>query len=340
MGIEKFSATTVVVVGDLMLDEFVRGDVTRISPEAPVPILDMRDRSSTPGGAANAANNVRSLGARASLVGVVGDDASAAALSSLLRLAGIDTTGIVTDRDRPTTQKTRVVARGQQVVRIDSESRAPLGPTITEALMRATRDALATAEACIVSDYGKGVITPELVAAIVEIAQARKIPVVVDPKRKDFAAYRGATVVTPNLGELEMASGRHAESTDEVVAAGSALLPALGGGALLITRGAAGMTLLEPGQAPVHTHARARAVFDVTGAGDTVVSTLALSLAAGITLAESIELASVAAGLVVSKAGTATVTSDELRAASALLRPHDPLGNDELVAVPRPKPDA
>jgi D-beta-D-heptose 7-phosphate kinase/D-beta-D-heptose 1-phosphate adenosyltransferase len=308
-----FATCRVLVVGDLMLDEFIRGDVARISPEAPVPILDMRDRSSTPGGAANAANNVRSLGASAAVVGVVGDDAPGAALRALLESAAIDTTGIVGDASRPTTQKTRVVARGQQVVRIDHESRAALDATIREALIQRACAAVANADACIVSDYGKGVVTPELVTAIVDAARPRKTPIVVDPKRRDFDAYRGATVVTPNLLELEHATGRHAEKTDDVVASGSSLLGALGGGALLVTRGASGMTLLEAGKPPVHTPARARAVFDVTGAGDTVVSTLALALATGVPLASAIELASVAAGLVVSKVGTATVTVDELR---------------------------
>jgi rfaE bifunctional protein kinase chain/domain len=312
--IEDFAGRRVVVVGDLMLDEFVRGDVARISPEAPVPILEVTDRTSTPGGAANAAMNVASLGGRVQIVGVVGDDASGRVLASLVEKAGIDVQSFVVDASRPTTQKTRIVARHQQVVRIDQESRAAIASSIGAALINATRAALADADACIVSDYGKGVVSPELVAAVVEVARARKIPVIVDPKRRDFSAYRGATVITPNLGELELATGTRCHTTEEVVAAGTSLLPILDGGAVLATRGAAGMTLLRPGMVPVHTHARARAVFDVTGAGDTVVSTLALALAAGMDITLAIDIASVAAGLVISKVGTATVDIGELRA--------------------------
>jgi D-beta-D-heptose 7-phosphate kinase/D-beta-D-heptose 1-phosphate adenosyltransferase len=313
--IEDFAGRRVVVVGDLMLDEFVRGDVARISPEAPVPILEVTDRSSTPGGAANAAMNVASLGGKVKLVGVVGADASAGILSELAAKNGIDVGSFVVDASRPTTQKTRIVARHQQVVRIDQESRAAIDSAIGVALIAATRAALADADACIVSDYGKGVVSPELVAEVVKAARARKIPVIVDPKRRDFSAYRGATVVTPNLSELELATGARLTTTAEVVAAGTSLLELLDGGAVLATRGAAGMTLLRPGLAPVHTHARARAVFDVTGAGDTVVSTLALALAAGIDITVAIDIASVAAGLVISKVGTATVDVAELRAA-------------------------
>lgn len=312
--IERFADRRVVVVGDLMLDEFVRGDVARISPEAPVPILEVTGRSSTPGGAANAATNVATLGGRVRLVGVVGDDPAGALLARLVEDAGIDASGLVVEPRRPTTHKTRIVARAQQVVRIDQESRAKVAPETADELARTVRAALADADACIVSDYGKGVVTPELVAAVVDAARPRGIPIVIDPKRRDFTAYRGATVVTPNLVEVEVATGIACHTDEEVLQAGQQLLRAIDGGAVLVTRGAAGMTLLRPGEPPLHTHARARAVFDVTGAGDTVVSTLALALASGLGLPAGIELASVAAGLVVSKVGTATVSVAELRA--------------------------
>lgn len=313
--VREFSGRRVVVVGDLMLDETVRGDVARISPEAPVPVLEVTGRTSTAGGAANAAANVASLGGKVALVGVVGDDQAGIALREHVAAAGIDANGILVDNARPTTQKTRIVARAQQVVRIDHESRAVLEGDAAKALAARAREAVAGADACIISDYGKGVVSPALVAAIVEAARAKGTPVVVDPKRRDFSAYRGATVVTPNLNELEVATGIHAATNEEVLAAGGQLLAVLDGGAVLVTRGAAGMTLLEPGKPAVHTHARARQVFDVTGAGDTVVSTLALSLASGLDLPRAIEVASVAAGLVVSKTGTATVTQDELATA-------------------------
>ncbi len=312
--IDGFEGRRVVVLGDLMLDEFVRGDVARISPEAPVPILEVTGRSSTPGGAANAATNVASLGGRVALVGIVGDDPAGALLARLVESDGIDAQGIVVDRSRPTTHKTRIVARTQQVVRIDHESRTKITAEETARLAGAASAAIGHADACIISDYGKGVVSPELVAAAVTAARARNVPVVVDPKRKDFTAYRGATVVTPNLGELEIATGARCETTDDVISAAASLLPRLDGAAVLVTRGAAGMTLLEPGKAPVHARARARAVYDVTGAGDTVVSVIALALSSGLSLAEAIEIASIAAGLVVSKIGTATVSIAELRA--------------------------
>jgi len=310
--VASFAGRRVVVIGDLMVDELVKGDVTRISPEAPVPVLEVTGRSSTPGGAANAAMNIASLGGRARLVGVVGADDTAATLARLVEASGIDASTLVADPSRPTTLKTRIVARHQQVVRIDQESRAKISDAVARDLASVVRTAIEEADAVVVSDYGKGVVTPELVAAAVQAALARKVPVVVDPKRKDFTAYRGATIVTPNLNELEVATGTSCHSTEDVVTAGTSLLGALGGGAVLVTRGAAGMTLLEAGKEPFHTHARARAVFDVTGAGDTVVGTLALALAAGMSLHDGIELASVAAGIVVSKVGTATVSIEEL----------------------------
>lgn len=296
-----------------MLDELVRGEVSRISPEAPVPVVEVTEERATPGGAANAAANVASLGGLTSLAGVVGEDNAGRVLRDLVAKAGADVSGIVVDATRPTTRKTRIVARNQQVVRADHESRAPVPANVTSALIDACASALRVADACIISDYAKGVVSRELVEAIVAEARKRKIPVVADPKRRDFSVYRGVTFVTPNLLELETALGRSCHGDAEVVAGARELAATLEGGAVLVTRGAAGMTLVEPEREPVHTHARARAVFDVTGAGDTVVGTLVLALAAGMSAPDAIELASVAAGIVVSKLGTATTTTDELR---------------------------
>lgn len=317
--LEAFRGRRVVVVGDLMLDEFVWGEVSRISPEAPVPILEAKSRSSVPGGAANAAANVASLGGQVALIGCVGADAAGETTRRLVETAGVDASGFVVDSTRPTTLKTRIIARNQQVVRIDHETRGPFGPAIGDALATSVTAALKGADACIVSDYGKGVVTPELVRAITEAASG--IPVVVDPKRRDFSAYKGATVITPNLGELEVAVGRTCTTVDDIVEAAQSLLPLFGGGAVLVTRGPGGMSLVESGSPQaVHVPARARAVFDVTGAGDTVVGTLALSLAVGLPLSVAIDMASAAAAIAVSKPGTATVTIDELRAE---LRGHD-----------------
>lgn len=310
--LEEFRTRRVVVIGDLMLDEFVRGDVTRISPEAPVPILEVKERASMPGGAANAAANVASLGGHAALVGCVGADAAGETTRRLVEASGIDGTGFVVDSSRPTTLKTRIVARNQQVVRIDHETRGAFGPETYEALVNAVRTALAGADACIVSDYGKGVVTPELVRVVIEAAKGK--PVVVDPKRRDFSAYAGASLLTPNLSELEVAVGHSCVTEKEIVEAATSLLPDLRGGSVLVTRGPGGMSLVEPGRSPVHVPARARAVFDVTGAGDTVVGTLALALAIGLPTDVAIDVASAAAAIVVSKPGTATVSIEELRA--------------------------
>ena len=313
--IRSFAQRSVLVVGDVMLDEFVRGEVLRISPEAPVPVLEVMSRTFSLGGAANAAANVKTLGGHVTLSGVVGADREAEILRDLVQQAKVDGSALVTDASRPTTHKTRIVARGQQVVRIDNESRDALPKDVHDRVVTSVVAQVAKAHACIISDYGKSVVTPELCHAVMTAARAAGCPVIVDPKRKDFAAYRGATIVTPNVQELEVAAGARLRTTDEVVQAGLAILPVLGGGALLVTRGAAGMTLLVPDRDPAHYSSTARAVFDVTGAGDTVVSTLGLALAAGIDVAVAIELASLAAGIAVSKVGTVAVSVDELVAA-------------------------
>lgn len=313
--IQAFADRRVLVVGDVMLDEFVRGEVLRISPEAPVPVLEVTSRTFRLGGAANAAANVKTLGGHVALAGVIGADREAKILRDLVVESHVDAAALVTDASRPTTHKTRIVARGQQVVRIDNESREPLAQTVHDEVIASVVAQLANADACIISDYGKSVVTPELSQEVIAAARARGCPVIVDPKRKDFAAYRGATILTPNLHELEVATGERLRTTEDVVHAGTGLLSLLDGGALLVTRGAAGMTLLMPGREPAHFSARARAVFDVTGAGDTVVSTLGLALAARIEIGLAIELASLAAGIAVSKEGTAAVSVDELLAA-------------------------
>lgn len=312
--VSSFPDRRVVVVGDLMLDEFVRGDVARVSPEAPVPVLEVRSRSVMPGGAANAAATARALGAAVAVLGVVGADREGDLLRASLAEQGIDAGGVLTDATRPTSHKQRFVARGQQIVRIDHESRAPLDAHAADALATALESALEHADACIISDYAKGVVERPLVARTIAAARARGVAVVIDPKARDFALYAGATVVTPNLAELENATGRACRTTDEVVREGTSLLSLLDGAAVLATRSADGMTLLEPGKAPTHVRATARAVYDVTGAGDTVVGTLALALAAGAPLCDAVRLASSAAAVVVSKVGTATLSARELLA--------------------------
>ncbi len=310
----KLAGKHVVVVGDLMLDELARGDVRRISPEAPVPVLEVTTRAQTLGGAANAANNVVALGGRATLIGVLGDDDAADKVEELLAARGLGAR-VVRDAARPTTLKTRFVARGQQIVRIDHESRAAVGGAVRDALFENVRAAVASADACIVSDYAKGVVSADLCREVVAAASRRATPVVADPKQRDFATYRGVTVITPNHGELEHAAHMTLATDDDYARASEKLAPSLGGASILATRGAEGMTLFERGKPALHVHAAAKSVFDVTGAGDTVVATVALALAAGVPLADAVRMASAAAGVVVSKVGTATVSPEELAAA-------------------------
>jgi D-beta-D-heptose 7-phosphate kinase/D-beta-D-heptose 1-phosphate adenosyltransferase len=307
-----FSGKTILVVGDVMLDEYVKGDVSRISPEAPVPVLEVRERELRPGGAANSAANVASLGGTPVIVGVVGEDGGGASLATLLDASRVRYSFVAVS-DRPTTAKTRIVARGQQVVRLDSEGKAPLSPAAEDAVIASVERELASASACIVSDYAKGVVSERVARAAIGAARKRGLPVVVDPKARSFARYAGATLVTPNIHELEAASGHAGIHGDQdVVAAAAALLPSLDGGALLVTRGPLGMSLFAPGAPHHHLPTAAKAVFDVVGAGDTVVSTLALALAAGASLLDAVDLANRAAGVAVGKPGTATVTREEL----------------------------
>lgn len=317
--VEQLRGCRVVVVGDIMLDEYLRGDVTRISPEAPVPVLEVRAHDWRLGGAANAAANLQAMGGEARLVGVVGDDETAAIVIG--QLAQREIAGrTVADPDRPTSKKTRLVAQSQQIVRIDREARQPIAGAVTEAVRAAIDEAIggigaggAGAQAVVLSDYGKGVITPEVARHAIDAARRVGIPVIVDPKRRDFSIYAGATVITPNLHELEAAApGPHPL---DVGRAAASLLGALDGAALLVTRSADGMSLFRRDRAPVHVPAIAREVFDVTGAGDTVVAAIALALGAGVAIELAIELASVAAAISVSKRGTSTVSPAELLAA-------------------------
>lgn len=309
--VDRLRGSRVLVIGDLMLDEYLRGEVSRISPEAPVPVLEVRTHEARLGGAANAAANIQALGGTTYLVGVVGKDETAKTLGERLATHGIINTSIP-DADRPTSKKTRLVAQQQQIVRVDQEQRRPITGAVAESVKHAISSRVRDSQAVVISDYAKGVVTPEIARHAIEVAGAAKIPVVVDPKQRDFTVYRGATVITPNLHELEAASPSDAFEIDAAVAR---LLPVLDGAALLVTRSADGMTLFRPGRPEFHVPAAAKEVFDVTGAGDTVVATLALALAAGIDVERSIELASVAAGISVSKRGTSTVSPAELAAA-------------------------
>jgi D-beta-D-heptose 7-phosphate kinase/D-beta-D-heptose 1-phosphate adenosyltransferase len=304
----------VLVVGDVMLDEFLWGRVSRISPEAPVPVVQVEHESFHVGGAGNVAANVRSLGGEAVLAGVLGEDAAGARVRSAVARGGIEPR-LVADGARPTTVKTRIVAHHQQVVRADREDAADVDGAVAAAVAGAVREELPRCGAVVVSDYQKGVVTPELLGEVLPLARRRRVPVLVDPKVRHFALYRGVALVTPNQLEAEQATGVRIADDRSAEAAGRAILRALRCRAVLVTRGESGMSLVERSRPPLHVEAAAREVFDVTGAGDTVIATIALAVAAGATLAEAAVLANAAAGVAVGKLGTAQVTSGELLSA-------------------------
>jgi rfaE bifunctional protein kinase chain/domain len=310
--VAALSGRRVLIVGDVMLDEYIWGEVQRISPEAPVPVVEVHRRTCAPGGAANVAANVASLGGQPLLGGVVGRDPQAAQLRDEMAQRGIDAAGLIVDEDRQTTTKTRIVAHSQQVVRVDAEQRAPLRPELEDALLSWIERVLHIADACVLSDYAKGAVSPRLAEDFIRLAREAGKPVIVDPKGTDYAKYRGATVVTPNVREAERALNREINSHADLAEVGRHLLGVLEGSVLLITRGAEGMSLFMDQVNPLHIPAVARNVFDVTGAGDTVIGALALALAAGASLDQAAQLANHAAGIVVGKVGTATVTVEEL----------------------------
>jgi D-beta-D-heptose 7-phosphate kinase/D-beta-D-heptose 1-phosphate adenosyltransferase len=299
---------TIAVLGDVMLDAYVWGDVQRISPDAPVPVVDLRRRSAAAGGAANVALNLAAAGAAVRLVGVVGDDASAGTLRRLLAEAGLDDGGLVTETARRTTTKTRVVARGQQLIRLDEEDR---GAKVTSRDLAArVRAAVDGADAVLISDYAKGLVDAELVRRVAE-ATAGRVPVVVDPKTRDLSRYRGCTAITPNRAEAEAASGHGIAADEDVAAAAQAIAAACGARQVLITRGDSGLSLWER-ERVTHVKALAREVYDVTGAGDTVIAYFTLGLASGLEPADAALLANAAGSVAVSKVGTTVVAPDEI----------------------------
>lgn len=308
LSMPRFDQAPVLVVGDVMLDRYWHGGTSRISPEAPVPVVRVDQIEDRPGGAANVALNIAALGAPAALVGVTGEDEAAESLAASLNAAGVKA-HFQRIAHQPTIVKLRVMSRHQQLLRIDFEE-----PFATDAVrLGSDVEALLTGvKVLVLSDYGKGALQNH--QALIQAARARGIPVLADPKGKDFTRYRGASLITPNLSEFEAIVGACADEAD-LVAKGAALMADLELGALLVTRGEHGMTLLRPEQPALHLPARAREVFDVTGAGDTVISTLAAAIAAGEELPHAVALANLAAGIVVGKLGTAAISAPELRRA-------------------------
>jgi D-glycero-beta-D-manno-heptose-7-phosphate kinase len=309
-----FEGKRIVVLGDVMLDEFIWGRVRRISPEAPVPVVEVERHTLALGGSGNVVSNLVALGASPAPLGTVGDDADAERLRSEFHRLGVRTGGLVVDATRPTTLKTRIIAHNQQVVRADRESRRGVSADVEELLIACSLTEIETADALVVSDYNKGLLTKRLLARALEAARARGLISCLDPKMRSFADYQPVTVITPNNQEAAEAAGVMIEDEESLVRAGRKLLGSIDCRAVLVTRGEEGMTLFTEGDEVTHIPTVAREVYDVTGAGDTVIATLALALATGASLVEAAVLANHAAGVVVGKVGTATVTREELLA--------------------------
>ncbi len=310
--IRNFRNARILVFGDMMLDRFVFGTVSRISPEAPVPVVEIKDENTSLGGAANVAANIRSLGGMPVPLGVLGGDSQGDRLREEFRSIGSPIGGLIIDRTRQTSTKTRIIAHHQQVCRADREDRTPLSPAIQLRIARKFRATLVSVDAVIVSDYAKGVISPHLLKRILPLAKSARKIVCIDPKMKDFSAYKPATVITPNIQETELASGIAISGTRDLSRAARRILTESGIEHLLVTRGEEGMALFEDNSRVTYIPTIAQEVFDVTGAGDTVISTLTLGLVAGLSILESAVLSNIAAGIVVGKLGTASVTPEEL----------------------------
>jgi D-beta-D-heptose 7-phosphate kinase/D-beta-D-heptose 1-phosphate adenosyltransferase len=316
--LDAFRGTPLLVVGDLMVDRYIRGNVHRLSPEAPVPVVDVRHEEFMAGGAGNVAANIAALGGRPAVVSMVGQDAEGDILLSALRERGVDVDSVGKDGARPTIVKTRVLAGHQQVVRFDRESRTAMGRESTDLLLARIADRLPRVRGVVISDYGKGVITPKLLATVLRLARRRRIFVTVDPKVEHFLRYKGVDCITPNLKEAAEGMRVLPPRTDaEVDDLGARILRRLRARTVLVTRGERGMSLYRRRGETVHIPAQALEVFDVTGAGDTVIAAFSLSLAAGADFEEAARISNLAAGVVVAKLGTATAQPDEVRQAYA-----------------------
>ena len=310
--LDEFARVRLLVVGDLVLDEYVWGDVERVSPEAPVPVVHVRNETVVLGGAANVARNVMALGGQVAFCSVVGDDATGRRVTDLLKDLGVDPNGLIVVEGRPTTRKTRVVARSQQVVRFDRETLDPLPPAAERQLLEAIDAAIPSADGVVFEDYGKGVHSRRLATAAMRRFRDAGIPVAVDPKAT-IAPYKGAALLKPNLREAETLSGISIEGPRDLTRAARRLRRRIGGGVVVVTRGAEGMTVFEDDESSVDVHTVAREVFDVQGAGDTTIAALALALRVGASVLEAAVVANAAAGAVVGKIGTATASADEVR---------------------------
>ena len=314
--VEGFQEKRILVIGDIILDQYIWGDVSRISPEAPVPIVEVKDETFRLGGAANTVANIRSLGGQVEVVSVVGKDENGLLLRQMLSDIGANVDGVFTDGGRPTIVKTRVIARNQQVVRIDRELKHEVDGNPKDKIINFAESAIPKADAVIFSDYNKGVVSRGLIEEVLRLAQKQNIPVIIDPKERNFFSYKGATAVTPNLKEAGTPLGVTISDEESLLYVGNTLLERLALDALLITRGEDGMSLFETmDNAPpkvTHIPTSARDVFDVTGAGDTVVAVFTLALAAGASMLDAAKIANCAAGIAVGVVGTASIKKEEL----------------------------
>ena len=314
-------ARSILVIGDVMLDRFVDGKVNRLSPEAPVPVLELAQESVMPGGAANVACNLAGLGCDVRLLSVSGNDPAGRKLAQLLGTnLSVDFHQII-DTDRPTTTKTRFRADGQQVLRVDEEVTSPVGHTTAEQLLTTFRDAVQSVELVVLSDYAKGAVAPDIVRQVIDIARKAGKPVVTDPKLADFSIYAGSTMLTPNLGELRNAAGLTSESLEDVAEAAATLARHHDIKSILVTLSARGMLLVNEDGSWTHDPAKTLEVFDVSGAGDTVIAMIGAALAGGMADAEAVRLANIAAGVVVAKSGTAAACPGEIIAMGGAIPP-------------------
>jgi D-beta-D-heptose 7-phosphate kinase/D-beta-D-heptose 1-phosphate adenosyltransferase len=312
-GIDKFSSCRILVVGDVIMDEFLWGRVERISPEAPVPVVQVEEESLVLGGAGNVVNNIISLGGQALLCGVIGNDAMGRELVHMLEKMNSPSHGLVVEDRRPTTIKTRVVAHSQQVVRVDREESEPVTEASIERIITTVKEQTGSIDAIVVSDYGKGVVTRSLMDGLRSLGQDGQPILAVDPTVRNLALYKDVTLITPNNYEAQRMSGIQIEDDQSIRRAGAHLLEELGCQTVLITQGDKGMTLIEGNGETTQIPTVARKVFDVSGAGDTVIATFTLALAAGLRPRQAAVLANLAAGIVVGEIGTATVAASRLK---------------------------
>ncbi|MEE4263298.1 MAG: D-glycero-beta-D-manno-heptose-7-phosphate kinase [Desulfobacteraceae bacterium] len=310
--ISKFDQTHLLVIGDLMIDEYVWGKVDRISPEAPVQVVAVKTEDYTLGGSGNVVNNLVALGARVTVLGVVGEGSNGKLLCDQLDAIGADTRGIIQEPGRHTTKKTRIIAEHQQVLRIDRETKKEISPATAKNIIRIAEKAIPNVDVILISDYGKGLINRSMIKRLVQIAKTHNKPVIADPKGLDFTKYAGVNLLTPNKKEASLASGREITDARTLAEVGKILLDKCGMEKLLITCGKDGMVLFEKDLKPFKIGTKAQEIYDVSGAGDTVVAVLGLAIAAGQSFKKAVSLANTAAGIVVGKVGTATVTQKEL----------------------------